>query len=236
MKKHIISFSGGKDSTAMLIRMVELGMTIDEVVFADTKLEFPEMYVYIKKVERYIGRKITVLKEGDWDKWFYGKSTRGKTKGQMRGFPLGGCLPCWHSREAKFKPLNKFCNGNIRYLGYALDENSNVRKQKIAQYRFNGGKDKDYIYPLVDWRWTEKDCADYLKDKNLHNPLYGRFTRTGCYLCPKQGKKSLFVLFKHYPDLWAKLLRYVNEAPNNFNHRDNPIILDKEWRTNNGKR
>ena len=31
--KHIVSFSGGKDSSAMLIRMVEEGYRIDDIVF-----------------------------------------------------------------------------------------------------------------------------------------------------------------------------------------------------------
>lgn len=31
--KHLVSFSGGKDSSAMLIRMVEEGMPIDDIVF-----------------------------------------------------------------------------------------------------------------------------------------------------------------------------------------------------------
>ena len=237
MQKHIVSFSGGKDSTAMLIHMLELGMPIDEIVFADTNLEFPEMYVYIQKVEKFIGRKITVLKEGNWDKWFYGESIRGKTKGQMRGFPLAGSLPCWHSREAKLHPLDKFCKGHIRYIGYALNERNNKRRKRITEYR-SGKREKDYIYPLVDWRCTERDCFIYLKERDLYNPLYNRFARTGCYLCPKQGKKGLFVLFKHYPNLWKRLLKYVKDAPNNFNHRDNPIILDTLFKkkTNLGER
>ena len=45
--KHIISFSGGKDSTAMLLKMIELNYTIDDIVFVDTGLELPEMYLYI---------------------------------------------------------------------------------------------------------------------------------------------------------------------------------------------
>ena len=31
--KHIVSFSGGKDSTAMLLKMIEAKMQIDEIVF-----------------------------------------------------------------------------------------------------------------------------------------------------------------------------------------------------------
>ena len=40
----VVSFSGGKDSTAMLLRMIELKETINEVIFCDTGMEFPEMY------------------------------------------------------------------------------------------------------------------------------------------------------------------------------------------------
>lgn len=35
MVKHIVSWSGGKDSSAMLIRMVEEGLPIDDIVFIE---------------------------------------------------------------------------------------------------------------------------------------------------------------------------------------------------------
>ena len=56
-----VSFSGGKDSTAMLLMMLEKGMPVDEIIFCDTGMEFPEVYQHIKQVEKYIGRKITRL-------------------------------------------------------------------------------------------------------------------------------------------------------------------------------
>ena len=59
--KHIVSFSGGKDSTAMLLMMLEKGIQVDEIYFADTGVEFPEMYQYIDKIEKYIGQKIIRL-------------------------------------------------------------------------------------------------------------------------------------------------------------------------------
>ena len=60
-KLHVVSFSGGKDSTAMLLRMLEEGMHVDVILFCDTGLEFPEMYDHIDKVEKKIGRKIVRL-------------------------------------------------------------------------------------------------------------------------------------------------------------------------------
>lgn len=61
-KKYIVSFSGGKDSTAMLLMMLEKGLQIDDIVFMDTGVEFPEMYEHIEKVEKYINHKVTRLK------------------------------------------------------------------------------------------------------------------------------------------------------------------------------
>ena len=59
---NMVSFSGGKDSTAMLLRMLEEGMQVDIILFCDTGLEFPQLYKHVKKVEQNIGRPITVVK------------------------------------------------------------------------------------------------------------------------------------------------------------------------------
>ena len=53
--ENVISFSGGKDSTAMLLMMLEKNMPIDEIIFCDTGKEFPQMYDHIDKVQKYIG-------------------------------------------------------------------------------------------------------------------------------------------------------------------------------------
>lgn len=55
MVKHIVGWSGGKDSSAMLIRMMEEGRPIDDIVFIEVMAtpalggELPEMYEYIQK-------------------------------------------------------------------------------------------------------------------------------------------------------------------------------------------
>ena len=47
---NIVSFSGGKDSTAMLLMMLVKGITVDRIICVDTTKEFPAMYRHIKKV------------------------------------------------------------------------------------------------------------------------------------------------------------------------------------------
>ena len=56
--KHIVSFSGGKDSTAMLLRMLEENMQVDEIIYCDTYKEFPQMYKHIEKIKKYIKEKL----------------------------------------------------------------------------------------------------------------------------------------------------------------------------------
>lgn len=191
---NVVSFSGGKDSTAMLLRMIELKMPVDRIIFADTGFEFPELYDYIKKIEKHIGKKIEfVYADKSFDAWFNGKVTRGQRMGEIRGFPLRA-FPCYWSREAKIKPLQKAINKEDKFfIGIAYDEMERCSK-----------KDGNLIYPLVEWKWTEQDCVDYLNQKNLFNPLYVNFDRLGCFFCQKQNEKSIYVLWKNYKDLWAK--------------------------------
>lgn len=201
-KKNYVSFSGGKDSTAMLIRMIELGYEIDEIVFADTGFEFPELYEYIDKIEKHIGRKITRLKPQDklWEKWFYGEVSRGANKGNVRGFPLFA-YPCWYSRESKIKPLQKhMVDAKNIYVGIAFDE-----QQRCSE--------DDFIkYPLVEWQWTEEDCANYLNEKGLMNPLYKNYNRLGCFFCQKQSISSLYALWKTNKELWNKAKWWDSES------------------------
>ena len=63
---HVVSLSGGKDSTAMLLLMMERGWPIDAVLNADTGMEFPEMYEHLRRLDehpyRERGLHITTLK------------------------------------------------------------------------------------------------------------------------------------------------------------------------------
>jgi len=204
--KHKWCISGGKDSSAMIIRAKEIGMKIDEILFADTGNEFPEVYDYLFRLEDFLGMEITRLKpKTTWDDWFFGKATRGKHKGKMRGWPMV-VYGCWWHREAKFKVLDRACKPDMRYIGIAFDETKRLRVKPL------------YHYPLAEWGWKESDCLDYLKKKGMAADIHTKFKRTGCYLCPKQSKKSLLTLCRCYPKLWKKMMAYNEIKPfPNFN-------------------
>lgn len=196
MEKNIIAFSGGKDSTAMLLRMLEKKEQIDHIVFADTGFEFPELYEYIKRIEKLINRKITIVKpKTHFNEWMTGLVTRGENKGKVRGFPLR-LYPCYWMREAKWKPIEElekqFPDHNI-CIGIAADEQNRVQKKSNVRY------------PLIEWGWSEAVCVKYLNSKKVLNPLYTNFDRIGCYHCPKQNLMSLYGVWKNYPKLFERI-------------------------------
>ena len=81
---NIVSFSGGKDSTAMLLMMLEKGITVDRIICVDTTKEFPQMYEHIEKVQAMIEPlKIEIVKI-DFDYWFGERLlSKGKRQGQL---------------------------------------------------------------------------------------------------------------------------------------------------------
>lgn len=217
---HIVSWSGGKDSTAMVLRMLELKMPVDMLLFANTFWEFPEMYAFQEHFKAYMKKNypkipvVTCQTTTTWDTWFHGEVTRGKMKGNKRGWPLA-YFPCWWQREAKVKPLEKVCKGNHRYIGYAADE-----KQRLAGVAMSD-PDNGYHSPLGKWGWSEKDCLDYMESKGVAEQIHRDFNRTGCFLCPKQPVQSLEVMCEKYPDQWAQLIEMDKQAPNDFNPKHN---------------
>lgn len=208
--KHIVSYSGGKDSTAMLLKMIENKMPIDEIVYCEVMAtstigaEYPEMYEYLDRVDEYlmnnIGKKITKIKPNvNFEQQFYTKKGRGKYKGKIYGFPWN--LGAWCNSKLKIATLDKYFRNQdkeyISYIGIAYDE-----PKRLARL------DKNEKAPLAEWKMTEKDCLEYTKEKGLYNPLYDKFKRLGCWFCVKQNLDSLRIIRKDYPELWNLLLKW----------------------------
>jgi 3'-phosphoadenosine 5'-phosphosulfate sulfotransferase (PAPS reductase)/FAD synthetase len=201
---NIVSLSGGKDSSALLLMMMERDIPVHKIVFADVgeMAEFDEMYDYLERIEAYTGLKVTRIRSERHTarSIFFGRFTRGKRAGEMRGFPPTVGQACGYRRDLKVNPLSKACgSGNNVFIGFAADESHRSRaKQYTAGYN-------NYCFPLVDWGVTEAGCMDYLKERGLYNGLYDYFDRIGCWWCPKQPIASLRSLYWHFPDKWKQL-------------------------------
>src|SRR5271157_4340666 len=58
--RHILSLSGGKDSSALAVFMKGKVPEL-EYVFCDTDKELPETYEYLERVQAYLGKPIVRL-------------------------------------------------------------------------------------------------------------------------------------------------------------------------------
>ena len=207
--KHIVSFSGGKDSTAMLIMMLEKKMQVDEIIFCDTGKEFPQMYEHIRQVERYIGREVTVLK------WKYSfdymlseyANKKGKNIGRKgKGWPDSKIR--WCTGFLKRDVLKQYFKGReiIQYHGIAYDEPKRIGK--------NG---TNIRYPLYDWGITEKQALAYCYNLGFTwGGLYEIFDRVSCWCCPLQPLRELENLYTYFPELWAELIEMDKKSWRSF--------------------
>ena len=224
--KHIAMLSGGQDSTFMVFEMLDAGMPLDYVILTDTGVEFPEMYEYIKKVDQRLrerGLELTVLqhKRGEtFEDWCFGKVTRGKREGMIRGLPMV-TQPCYWKRESKVYPFDKFLKDNgigeyIQYIGYTYSE------RKRAQV-----KDTNQRFLLIEMKKCEADAAKKLAELDLVNPLYENFERTGCYFCPYQKVRGFFLLWKLHKERWDYMVD-VEQRLNAYDDRGQKV-LNTQW-------
>lgn len=201
---NIVNCSGGKDSVAMLLMMLERGIRIDRFLYADVgeMAEFEEMYAYIARLEAYIGRPIEIVRSDRWTarSIFYGYPSRGSHMDEIRGFPPTVGTGCRYRSWLKVEPLESACGpGNDVFIGIAADEAQRSRAGEYAKGKQN------YHFPLVEWGVTEQDCLEYTRHHGLYNRLYDHFKRLGCWWCPKQSIGSLRQLYLHFPQEWAQL-------------------------------
>ena len=222
-KKKIVSFSGGKDSTAMLHLMLELGEQIDEVLFFDTGWEFPQMYDHLDLVEQKTGIKIVRLKpEKPFKYWMFERPIKSRIdrpehkikKGDIHRIGNGwpSATRRWCTR-IKVNAINDHVkqyrnDGLTMCIGFAADEaergDTVSQKQKFYDRRF----------PLIENNMDEADALRYCKGLGYSwGGLYEIFSRVSCYCCPLQSLDELRKLREHLPELWQQMLEWDSMRP-----------------------
>lgn len=214
--KHIANLSGGKDSTAMLLMMLDRGMPVDYIVFADTGKDFPQMLEHLDELEQYIAKhypgapKITRLRsEKSFDYLMFDHvKTRGKNKGKC-GYGWASMLARWCTSKLKGEVIDKFVaslgDDYTQYIGIAVDEPKRLRENPHMRY------------PLAEWNINEAAALEYCYARGFRwGGLYEHFDRVSCWCCPLKNLRELKTLWRHYPELWAELRDMDARAFNNF--------------------
>lgn len=223
----VVCFSGGKDSTAMLLKMLDVGYPIDDIIFFETGLEFDEQMEHINTLEEREGIKINRLKVADNPKehFIYKMLYEPITKKNGEkviglGFPT---------------PLNRWCTGELK-IKLARKYNKEKKAQGFKVYNYVGiayderKLAKSDLYPLIDWRWTEKDCLEYAKKRGYDfGGLYDKFRRVSCWCCPLQRMADFQTLYEDFPEKWEELRAWQKIKPDmGFYFKPNKTICELE--------
>ncbi|MCE4615266.1 MAG: phosphoadenosine phosphosulfate reductase family protein [Desulfurococcales archaeon] len=183
--KIIIPWSGGKDSTAVLIAATKIfGKDRVIALFSDTGVEFPETINYIEKVVSQLGVDLHVEKAG-LDKAI-----------MFRGLPKLDDRWCTGLKlEALKKGMIKIGRdyGNYIILVGDRDAESKLRVKRSPIRVENGHL---VLSPLKLFSGAQVEL--YIKSKSVPlNPLYEKgFYRVGCYVCPSLRHWELSIVKK----------------------------------------
>lgn len=205
----VLSLGAGTQSTALLLMSLE-GMLpqLDAVYFADTQWEPAAVYAHLDKLEAYSaerGVKITRLRSRSirevakfgtgsaLDMPFYVRGKDGRAgmvrhqcSAQLKSKPIraairGLCQEHFDPKARRRAPAD-------HWFGISYDEVHRMRDSGVA-YITN-------TYPLVDLKWTRRDCIAYLEERGWDVP------RSACIGCPFRAESY-----------WRELKR---ERPNEF--------------------
>ena len=210
-KLFVASLSGGKDSTAMVLRLIEEQRPLNLILFCDTGLEFPQMYDHVRKVEQTIPVPVVWLKEEMGFEYYflhYSPKRKNPDLADNAGMSWAGPRNRWCTSRLKIQVIDRYLKKLkkdyeiVQYIGIAADEPQRV---------------KEFCYPLMEWGMTEKDCLQYCYERGYDwGGLYRLFDRVSCWCCPLQGLEELRTLRREFPGLWAQLLEWESKTWRSF--------------------
>jgi hypothetical protein len=186
----IVSFSGGKDSTALAI------LEADAMpVFVDTQWEFDEIYRHIERFESVTGRKVFKLSGKD----LYGENLPESIK-RKRFMP--GFKARWCTRMHKVEVIETWLMDKVpaeMLIGLRADE-----EERIGHIVCLDGLTARY--PLRERGMVYQDVVDLCNKHDLlpHYPVY--MARGGCKGCFYKRKSEVLALRELQPAIYNELM------------------------------
>lgn len=182
--KHVVSLSGGKDSTALALRLAEVEPRDYTYLIAPTGNELPDMIAHWAKLSKLLGKPLTPV-------------SRVSLQGEIvRQRALPNHRQRWCTRIIKLEPLMAWQRGNtpcVSYVGLRADEPT--RTGAI----FEPGADVFVRFPLREWGWGLNEVIGYLAEHGVEIPK-----RTDCAACFWQRLGEWYELWRDWPDQYAE--------------------------------
>lgn len=228
---YVASLSCGKDSLAMVLRLIEERRPLTHCVMFDTGMEFQSIYDTLERLNPVLEEnniELTVLtpKMHYLEEMLLRVVNKGTEK-QHYGYEWCGGSCRWRTTD-KTSSINRYLKSlgdYMQYIGIAVDEPERIKQEN------------NKVYPLVEWNMTEKDCLQYCYDRGYtwtENGirLYDMLDRVSCWCCANKNLKELKNMYYYLPEYWYKLKALQSRIDRPF-RSDGKTIFDLEERFKN---
>lgn len=191
----VVSASGGKDSTAVILALREAGIPA-RYVYADTGWEVDEVYEYLATLERILG--ITIERVGHPGGMVAKIRQRANFPSRMTKWCTGE-LKRDQIRKVHERIRNDEDTDTVSVLGIRAEESA--ARADMPEFEYVDAHWGGYVWrPIM--RWT---VADVLAIHHRHgvpvNPLYKLgFGRVGCMPCIFANKAEVKLMAEHFPE------------------------------------
>ena len=227
-KRWVVTYSGGKDSTALVVLslyMKTLHPDIDlNITYSDTMMEIPQMstvaYSFLTAIEKRYPAQVKIVKPEIEDTYW--------VRMIGRGYPPPGPRFRWCTPKMKIKPSRKLHEDSGFFItGLRMGE-SQQRDIRLKSSCLNGGANEcgsdvwvnqkgiDVAAPII--HWTAEEVWYFLMipgrkaipETQLVVDLYGNTAmRFGCWMCTVVMKdKTMMALAKSGDVKVQKLLEF----------------------------
>ena len=227
--KKVVSVSFGKDSLAMLLKLLEQNEQIDLVIFFDTGMEFSCIYSIMHRVQTLLEEKniefIRLKAKKEFLYYMLEHTVHHRNGTTSCGYKWCGGSCRWFTSQ-KTQTIRSYLKKNLKedyieYVGIALDEPQRVKEGKK--------------YPLIDWHMTEKDCLEYCHSKGFYwyegeHELYEHLDRVSCWCCRNKNLKELKNIYLYHKPYWFALCELERRCDMNMKNKSLKE-LEKEWKT-----
>ena len=219
----VISFSGGKDSSAMLAYLCEKYPDIKKhIVWADTGFEYPGHKEWCEKIAKQFGLEVhRVAARRDF-------FTMAKERGK---FASPDCRQC--TSDLKRAPIYTWVTKNIKARnivmcsGLRAEESprrANLPMTELDTRITNSKRNVRDFYPLL--HWSETEVKSFLQNSGipLHD-CYDYLSRLSCMVCIYNRKKELQAIKSNNREAFDRICEMEREI--NFTFK--PGYTLDEW-------